>query len=134
VKAAAFSRDGRRVVTGSWDGTARLWDSATGRPLGPPLPHAGKVWAAAFCPEGRTLVTGSEDCKARLWRLPPPLEGTGEQVGRRGGVAAGRERDAEGGLRVLDAVTGQHRGQRQEALAGPPGSERRLVAIFPRWG
>jgi WD40 repeat protein len=34
VKSAAFSEDGRRVVTASSDGTARLWDAASGQEEG----------------------------------------------------------------------------------------------------
>jgi WD40 repeat protein len=35
VIAIAFSPDGTRLLTGSWDKTARLWDAATGKPLEP---------------------------------------------------------------------------------------------------
>ena len=33
VTGAAFSQDGKRVITGSKDGTARLWNAETGAPL-----------------------------------------------------------------------------------------------------
>ena len=41
------------------DRTARLWDLASGRPLGEPMPHRGEVSAVAFSPDGRTVLTGS---------------------------------------------------------------------------
>jgi WD40 repeat protein len=36
VSSAQFSLDGQRVVTASWDETARLWDAATGKQIGEP--------------------------------------------------------------------------------------------------
>ena len=55
------------LLTGSEDLTAQLWDAASGKPIGQPLWHHGRVTAVAFSPDGRVLLTGSEDGAARLW-------------------------------------------------------------------
>jgi len=68
--AAAFDPKGERVVTASWDKTARIWDARTGEPIGKPLQHADRVVAAAFDPKGERIVTASNDGTARIWRAP----------------------------------------------------------------
>jgi WD40 repeat protein/serine/threonine protein kinase len=79
ILAAAMSRDGSCVLTGSKNGTARLWPVGRDEPLGPPLQHQGPVTAVAISPDGATLLTASEDRTARLWDartgrpLGPPL-------------------------------------------------------------
>ena len=37
IYSAQFSPDGQRIVTASKDGTARVWDAATGDPIGEPM-------------------------------------------------------------------------------------------------
>jgi WD40 repeat protein/tetratricopeptide (TPR) repeat protein len=63
----AYSPDGKTVLTGSRDNTARLWEAATGRPLGTPMAHQGWVQAVAYSSGGKTILTGSLDKTARLW-------------------------------------------------------------------
>jgi WD40 repeat protein/serine/threonine protein kinase/tetratricopeptide (TPR) repeat protein len=67
VATVAVSPDGKTVLTGSWDKTARLWDANTGLPIGKTLLHGSRVVAGAFHPDGKTVLTGSWDKTARLW-------------------------------------------------------------------
>src|SRR6266496_109993 len=67
VDAAVFSPDGESIVTASWDGTARLWDAATGAGIAVLEGHKDIVKHAGFGPDGRRIVTASDDGTARLW-------------------------------------------------------------------
>ena len=74
---AAFSPDGRRVVTGSRQGTARVWDVATGASVTPLLRHGMGLLRVAFSPDGRRVGTaGGGDYAARVWDVA-----TGESLG-----------------------------------------------------
>ncbi len=81
-----FSADGKRVLTFGLDTTGRvgshgqLWDSVTGKPIGPPLQHQGEITGGGFSPDAKTVFTGSADKTARLWDaatgkpIGPPLQ------------------------------------------------------------
>lgn len=70
VASASFSPDGKLLVTGSWDNSARIWDVETGKAvLKLTDEHTGYVNAAAFSPDGTQVLTGSDDKTARLWDL-----------------------------------------------------------------
>jgi WD40 repeat protein/tetratricopeptide (TPR) repeat protein len=67
VMGVAFSPDGQTILTGCDDGMARLWDAASGRLIGQPIVHRGRVKCVAFSPDGRAVLTGGTDKAARLW-------------------------------------------------------------------
>lgn len=66
VYSVNFSRDGKYLITGSKDKTARLWEVASGQER-LRMSHPESVYVAEASPDGRYLVTASADRKSRLW-------------------------------------------------------------------
>jgi WD40 repeat protein len=71
VWSVAFSPDGSRIVTGSSDQTARIWDAASAKEIAVLRGHEWTVFSAAFSPDGSRIVTASGDKTARIWDVPP---------------------------------------------------------------
>ncbi len=67
VVCGAFSPDGQRVVTGSFDGTAKVWETASGTEVLTLKGHGAEVRCVAFSPDGRRIVTSSNDGTVRVW-------------------------------------------------------------------
>jgi WD40 repeat protein len=121
--ACVFDPEGRQVLTGCQDGTARLWDVAARRPLLEALRHDAEVCAVAFSPDGRTLLTGSLDGTARFWDA-----GSGKPLGpalRHGEGVRAVAFDASG---RRAATGGRDRAVHQWRLPPPPveGSPERI--------
>jgi WD40 repeat protein len=130
VHRAAFSPDGKLVVTAGADGTARVWDSASGKLVSDLVSHgegSSDVVDAVFSPDGRRVATASTDRTARLW---DPV--TGGQVGKtmnhEGAVLRVGFRfdglqlvtaSADGTARLWDAASGEPLPQPALRQAGP---------------
>jgi WD40 repeat protein len=76
VNRAAFSPDGRRVVTAGQDKSADVWDAATGE-NNASLPHPGAVEDVSFSQDVRAVITSGVDGTARVWEAA-----TGQPVTR----------------------------------------------------
>ena len=67
VVSVAFSSDSKRILTGSSDNTARLWDAETGQEMAILKGHSAIVYSVVFSPDGSRVLTGSFDKTARIW-------------------------------------------------------------------
>jgi len=106
---ASFSPDGKRILATSGNNAVRLWDAATGKPVGGPLRHEGAVADESFSPDGTRILTACDDETARLWGVKsllnlPSL--TPEWVREWARAVAGWKFDAEG---VMQPMPGEER-------------------------
>jgi WD40 repeat protein len=69
VMSVCISRDGKRGLTASQDGTLRLWDLTTLQTLLVLKGHASSVSCAAMSADGKRAVSGGIDKKLRIWDL-----------------------------------------------------------------
>jgi WD40 repeat protein len=67
VTSIAFSPDGRRLASASWDGTVKIWDVEASQELVTLKGHSEKVTCVAYSPDGRCVSSSSHDRTVKVW-------------------------------------------------------------------
>jgi tetratricopeptide (TPR) repeat protein len=114
VSSVAFSPDGERIVSGSYDSTVKIWNAKTGAEVMTMSGHTDLVSDVAFSPDGKRFASASSDNTIRICDVATGdellvLEGHEDEVlsvafspdGKR--IASGSKDDT---VRIWDAATG----------------------------
>ncbi len=90
VRAAAFSEDGRFLVSATEDGRVILWDTETWQKIKENQSHNVPIWSVAISPDGQWVASGAFDNKVVLWNTQTgdtaSLEGHFQQISTFQGV------------------------------------------------
>ena len=80
ARRVAYSADGKTVASGGRDGKVRVWNAATGEPIGSFSGHEGNIEALALSPDGLWVASSHEPAEVTRWRngrgpYPPKMPG-----------------------------------------------------------
>jgi WD40 repeat protein len=109
----AFSPDGKRLISGSADHSAIIWDVERGVMQHHLRGHKGHIFAVGFTPDNARAVTGSYDKELRMWRVSDgkqiaSMPGHGDRVRSLAMTPDGTiySGDSSGEIRVWNGETG----------------------------
>jgi hypothetical protein len=74
ISSVAFAPDSQTIVTGSLDGSAKVWDADDGRELRTLSGHSSWILSVAYSQDGGRILTGSQDRTVRVWDAQSGLQ------------------------------------------------------------
>jgi len=137
----AVSPDGKRIASGSFDKTVKVWDAETGAELMTLRGHEKRVDPVSFSPDGTKIASGSQDTTIKLWDAESgselmTLRGHSEGIRSVGFSSDGKRivsSSPDGTIKVWDMATGDelislrwHDGRILDAAFSPDG--KRIVS------
>ncbi|KAJ1573633.1 hypothetical protein NDA12_002474 [Ustilago hordei] len=67
VNHVAFSPDGKKIASASFDNSIKLWDARTGKFIATLRGHVASVYRLAWSSDSRMLISASKDSTLKLW-------------------------------------------------------------------
>jgi serine/threonine protein kinase/Tol biopolymer transport system component len=67
MDAVAWSPDGKRIASGSWDKTVQVWNASDGSSVLTYRGHSNDVRTVAWSPDGKRIASGSYDKTVQVW-------------------------------------------------------------------
>ncbi len=115
VLSVAFSSDGKRLASASWDQTVKVWDAMSGQEMLTLKGHTNGVAGVAFSPDGKRLASASWDQTIKVWDTTSgqetlALKGHTDRVSSVAFSPDGKRlasSSIDGTVRVWDATSGQ---------------------------
>ena len=68
VNSAAYSQDGRSIITASGDNTAKIWNTESGECIHTLEGHGSEVNKASYNTDGEHIVSVSSSGSITIWR------------------------------------------------------------------
>ncbi|XP_073993370.1 uncharacterized protein [Rhodnius prolixus] len=100
ISQACFSPGGVMVLTGSNDGTARLWNSVTGDCCQVLTGHTDEIFSCGFTYDGNTIITASKDNTCQLWKARSGQKEQEEGVNNKTNVTTSLDFECTGTMSV----------------------------------
>lgn len=95
VSSMCFSADSSTLVSGSGDGTVKLWNGQSGEARATLRGHVGKVNGVGLSADGTVLASAGEDGTIKVWELPGSTTLQGEATEDIGVTASGDTKAGE---------------------------------------
>jgi len=86
VYSVDFNQDGTKLVSGSFDETARIWSVDSGENISVLEEHSKMVTSVTFSPDGQLVASGSGDETVRVWKVEDPSKSILVLSGHSGGI------------------------------------------------
>ena len=89
VSSLVFSSDGQQIISGSYDGTVKIWNARSGDVIKTLIGYAHGVESVSSSPDSKRIISGGYDATLKVWDATNATELATLEVNSRSKVSAG---------------------------------------------